>query len=313
MNQFPIFTYKGVLEEDFPFKIKICENEKVNTILHAHEHLQLSYVMLGSCLHYTEGKEFVLTKGDLLSIPPSLEHKLTALDNQPVKLVQIDFMPHCISENLKDLSRMHDFVDFAYIEPFVSEFNVVPKLYFAAQQQLQLEHSIATLLSEWNQRQDNYRLAIKAELLKLLVLISREYLRQQTNTGSRQSVSQHREAFFAALRYLDEHCEEELRLEDLAAMSHMAPSYFSSMMKLMTGQSYIEYLTTRRVEKAAELLRTTNLSITEISLQTGYNHPGHFAKMFKRLMGLTPGEFRRNQPVSESSMSYENHCSPGYQ
>lgn len=295
MKHFPIYPYKGVLDEDFPFKISIRENELVNTILHAHEHLQLSYVMSGSCLHYTVGKEFVLTKGDLLSIPPTLEHQLTARAGMPVKLIQIDFMPHCISENMRDISLMHHFVDFGYIQPFVSEENVVPKLQFAAQNQIQLEQMIENLMTEWTAKEDNYRLAIKAELLKLLVAIGRHYTRRKDGKGDQPKTAYHREDFYKAVQYIDDHFDEELKLEDLAAMSHMAPSYFSSIMKLLTGQSYMEYLTALRIKRAAELLRTTNLSIIEISMRAGYNHLGHFTKMFKKMTGVTPGEFRRHQ------------------
>ncbi|ANE45087.1 hypothetical protein SY83_00485 [Paenibacillus swuensis] len=295
MNEFPIYTYKGVLEENFPFKISVREGAVVNTILHAHEHLQLCYVMTGSCLHYTVGKEFNLTKGDLLSIPPGLEHRLSNREEWPIQLIQIDFMPHCISENMKDLSLMHTFMDFAYIQPFISEENVLPKLHFAGHKQIQIEGLIGTLLTEWADQEENFQLAIKAELLKLLVMIGREYTRYKEGSGEKQKIAYHHEAFYEAIRYIDKHYDEDLRLEELAALSHMAPSSFSTMLKMVTGTSYIEYVTILRLNSAADLLRTTDLNVTEISLRTGYNHLGHFTKMFKRHTGLTPGEYRKLQ------------------
>ncbi|WP_068603325.1 helix-turn-helix domain-containing protein [Paenibacillus swuensis] len=126
-------------------------------------------------------------------------------------------------------------------------------------------------------------------------MIGREYTRHKKGSGEKQKIAYHHEAFHKAIRYIDNHYDKELRLEELAALSHMSPSSFSSMLKMVTGSSYIDYVTNLRLKSAANLLRTTDLNVTEISLRTGYNHLGHFTKMFKRHTGLTPGEYRKLQ------------------
>lgn len=99
-----------------------------------------------------------------------------------------------------------------------------------------------------------------------------------------------------AVRYIDEHLQEPLRLKDIADQVHMNPSYFSVLFKEKTGITYSDYVTRRRMQRAKELLVKTDLPIRDIAQKVGYVHVKYFNKTFKEFENCSPGEYRkRNQ------------------
>ena len=80
---------------------------------------------------------------------------------------------------------------------------------------------------------------------------------------------------------------------DLAAEAALEPKYFCRVFRQITGRTPINYLNYYRVECAAELLCTTQGSITDIALECGFGDVSYFSRMFRRYKGQTPGQYRR--------------------
>lgn len=96
-----------------------------------------------------------------------------------------------------------------------------------------------------------------------------------------------------AKQYIAEHySDSELSLSDVLEQVGASKSYFSSVFKLKTEQTFVEYLTNIRIERAKALLRQTSLRTYEIADQTGFSDPHYFSVIFKRYTGQTPREFR---------------------
>lgn len=84
----------------------------------------------------------------------------------------------------------------------------------------------------------------------------------------------------------------EISLNSLAAYVNISPSHFSTIFSQETGDTFIEYLTSIRIKKAMEFLKTTNRKSSDIAYSIGYNDPHYFSYLFKRVTGLTPKEYR---------------------
>ncbi len=84
----------------------------------------------------------------------------------------------------------------------------------------------------------------------------------------------------------------EFSLNMIAGYIGISSSYFSSIFKQGTGQSFVEYLTKVRIDHACELLKCTTLRTSEISEKVGYNDPHYFSTAFKKIMGQSPTEFK---------------------
>jgi two-component system response regulator YesN len=116
----------------------------------------------------------------------------------------------------------------------------------------------------------------------------------------RDSQVRHQRALIVhqAKAYIDTHfINPDLSLSKVAAHVNLSPSHFSAVFSRETGQTFKEYLTRLRIERAKELLRTTNLKSFEVAYQSGYNDPHYFSYIFRKNTGLSPQQFR-SQPQS---------------
>jgi two-component system response regulator YesN len=104
---------------------------------------------------------------------------------------------------------------------------------------------------------------------------------------------QHAKLIQRAKNYIDQYyMETDLSLNDVATLINLSPSHFSTVFAQETCQTFKDYLTEVRIQKAKELLRTTLLRSSDISYQVGYNDPHYFSFVFKKNTGFSPSEFR---------------------
>ena len=95
-----------------------------------------------------------------------------------------------------------------------------------------------------------------------------------------------------ALRYIADHYSEHLTLERVAEEVQLSPSYFSTLFRQIVGTSFREYLCKIRVEESKRLLLSTDYSLADIAISMGFPDQSYFCKVFKQLVGITPGKFR---------------------
>lgn len=95
-------------------------------------------------------------------------------------------------------------------------------------------------------------------------------------------------------RYMQEHLCEEISLSILSKEFHLNPQYVSQLFKNEIGVGFLTYLTNVRLEKAKKLLVSTSLSIAKVAEQCGYSDYRVFTKVFKKMEGITPSQFRRD-------------------
>ncbi len=109
-----------------------------------------------------------------------------------------------------------------------------------------------------------------------------------------------------ALKFIDENLDVKLSLEAIAKAAHYSPFHFHRIFKAIIGESLNDYITRRRVEKAAMLLITRKgISISELSLKCGFNSNSAFTRGFKKFYSVSPTEFRRLSPGKFSKISKE--------
>ena len=94
------------------------------------------------------------------------------------------------------------------------------------------------------------------------------------------------------LDYLDTHYSENITLEEAANIACFSKFYFTRLFKQYTNQTLYDYLSTKRIKAAEQMLIIPNLPITEISLKAGFSSLSSFNRTFKRLKGCSPSEYR---------------------
>jgi AraC family transcriptional regulator len=104
-----------------------------------------------------------------------------------------------------------------------------------------------------------------------------------------------RRKLLAVVEYIEENLDASLTLEQMAAVTHLSAYHFARQFKMATGLPPHQYVIARRVERAKQLLQPGgNLSLAEIAVSAGFSDQSHFSQHFKRVVGVTPRQFRKS-------------------
>ncbi|HZG75516.1 MAG TPA: AraC family transcriptional regulator, partial [Paenibacillus sp.] len=95
-----------------------------------------------------------------------------------------------------------------------------------------------------------------------------------------------------AKQYIADRYTSDISLEEAAGHVHLHPQYFSKLFKQQTGESFTDYVTRLRIEKAKTLIASGSFSLKEICFEIGYKDPNYFSRVFKKVTGFTPTEYR---------------------
>ena len=100
-----------------------------------------------------------------------------------------------------------------------------------------------------------------------------------------------------AIHYVEHNYQNNISVEDIAAVCGLNRSYFGKIFKLGVGKTPQEFLLNYRMSKAAELLKLTQLSINDIGIAVGYDNSLHFSRAFKNIYGISPREWRNQNKM----------------
>ena len=97
----------------------------------------------------------------------------------------------------------------------------------------------------------------------------------------------------AAMRYIDEHYREDIKIDNIAKAQHISRKYLCAVFYKHMGMSTKEYLLSRRVEAASSMLLNTDMTVSEISAKVGYGDYTQLSRLFKKKMGMSPKQYRK--------------------
>lgn len=126
-----------------------------------------------------------------------------------------------------------------------------------------------------------YRTALKTQFLKLFTEIE-NYADKQNKRPIRM-----------AIQYVEQNYNKKIDLNTVSEYAKLSPVYFSHMFKKETGENFTDYLNGYRIKMAKQLLKNSDLSVKEISARVGFQDPQYFSKLFKKMAGLKPIEYRK--------------------
>jgi two-component system response regulator YesN len=95
-----------------------------------------------------------------------------------------------------------------------------------------------------------------------------------------------------AKRFIADNYANDISLDEVSGRVDVSPYYFTRLFKEETGETFLEYLTQLRIEKAKEMIKDPNASIKDICTKVGYADPNYFSRIFKKAVGMTPTEYR---------------------
>ena len=129
-----------------------------------------------------------------------------------------------------------------------------------------------------------------------LLSVFADHLAIKGNQIALQQSSAEPPAITKAKQFIEEHHTDELSLSQVAASVHTSTFYFCKLFKKATGINFTEFVSRVRAEKAKNLLLNPNLRVSEIAYAVGFQSLTHFNRVFKKIMGQSPTEYRGQLP-----------------
>jgi len=126
------------------------------------------------------------------------------------------------------------------------------------------------------------------------ISLSVETVPQKVESGL---TSQQDRLILSAKSYINSNYMNPITLIEVANKFHLTEHYFGQIFKSISGETFMTYLTTVRLEKACDLLNNPSLMVYKVSELIGYTDSKHFTKVFKKSFGITPSEYRRKISV----------------
>ena len=110
--------------------------------------------------------------------------------------------------------------------------------------------------------------------------------------------------------FLAQNLADDVDLNTIAARASLSPYYFTRQFTAMIGMPPYRYLITLRIQRAAELLRGSDLTVTQILHRVGFHSPSHFTTTFRRHMGMSPTAYRRRYDFERNANRFSQSVDP---
>lgn len=253
---------------------------------HRHNYVEMVYMVSGFTRHKVNGNEVILRQGELLLMNQHATQEIfPAREND----IAVNFMilPEFFDSVLMMLgtenSMLRDFI----VDCLKSTSGHVDYLHFQVADVLPVQNLIENLIYSLLSDEEQYR-QLNQTTVGLLFLHLLQHTSQLTIGGDRFED----EVMMKVLSLIEDHYKDG-ELSDLCDELDTDLYTISRIIKRRTGRNYIDLLQEKRLKYAAYLLSTTELPVTDISADVGYNNFSYFYKIFKKEYGITPKEYRK--------------------
>ena len=270
---------------DFPFRV-FC-NRDILTPSHCHNEIEILCVLENSMLCTINGIAYTLKKDDIAVIPSGDIHNV--VPSEHFRLV-VQFRPELLESKHggEDITNIYEALDSMERVSTRWKPSTAKKFRRALEELRNMEFA---------KTDTAYRLKIKSLLYDLVCVIMSEVPKSTEHEGKNklmqnQKVLKNLERIF---RYVQENYTQSISLGSAAAILHYSPNYFANVWKRYTGVPFHKYLNAYRIGRATFLLNDTELSVSEIAGQSGYDSIKSFNRVFKTVTGMSPSDYRKKR------------------
>ncbi len=152
---------------------------------------------------------------------------------------------------------------------------------------------VRSIIDEYERKRDGYAIAVKSHILWLFVLLLRGHVKRVLRSSEYNARVLAARRYQQALDFIDHNFQQDITLEQLARMSSVSPPHFCRQFKALTGKTLSQYVNGKRIDRAAELLSTAAVNVSEAAAQCGFDDFNYFSRMFRRYKNMSPSQYRK--------------------
>lgn len=240
---------------------------------HHHNDYELYFLVSGSRKYFLSTQIFTVQPNQIMLIKPNISHQVTINLNIPYERYVLYISPKMMSELCKEYPSINQTPMTPFFNLSENTFKQTIKLILKLQKETQIQDS-------------HSKDSIKSTLADLLILIHRNNNLSNLSSNKKDARLQN------AIDHIINNYVEPLTLEECAFVACMSPSHFSRVFHKTTALSFKEFLNRIRIDKAIELLESTNYSIADIAQKVGFSTESYFGYIFKKLKKTSPSNYR---------------------
>ncbi len=276
-------------DPSFPLDVRCFAFQKSRSArLTRHDYFELLYVYSGEAQYQIAEKRFVAKRNDLIVINGTSGHRLYKVSKGPFRVIVLYFLPTVLRTGETSVEEMEYLMPFLLQdEHFPNTVSSNPKL------QKQLLDLIVKIHGMLPATSNLSRLAARTCLQMILVSLINHYRKDQYL----EEAFDKREKALRRMRplfdFVETHYAEPIVLAKATEIVGMSKAHFMRSFKKVTGQSFDTYLNHLRIHKAQALLASTDKPIFSVGREVGFCDQSYFGLVFRRLVHVTPREYRR--------------------
>ncbi|WP_026651696.1 AraC family transcriptional regulator [Butyrivibrio proteoclasticus] len=253
--------------------------------LHTHNYVEFIYMCQGETTHIVDGQRITLKEGDLLFLNQHAKQEILPASERDIAvnfMILPAFFDTAFSMMKENDSALKDFL----VSCLTSKDIDGNFLYFKVSEVPQIQNIMENLI--WNMLSDNEGGRMINQVTMGLLFLN---LLEHTDAIRVSRRSYEQEVMFALLRYIDEHFQDAT-LSAFARDQKENEYTLSRMIKKNTGSTFKELLQNKKLTKACELLKNTDIPVADISVMIGYDNTSFFHRLFRRSFGMSPRQYR---------------------
>jgi AraC-like DNA-binding protein len=254
-------------------------------IEHSHDFCELIIVAHGQGLQCLEGMDLPISAGDVFLLQGRQRHYFH--DRKKLQLINVMYDPERIDLPENDLRRMPGYCAMFMLEPtYRKQHRFASRLHLKRMQLARVQAICDEMQHECSEKNNGYEVVLRAKLQELIATLSRAYV--QGDSTETQALLRVGEVIGA----MENDSSKDWKLDELAKIAHMSKNNLLKVFRKATNQTPIDYLLRLRIQRATEMLRLTELTITEIAYIVGFNDSNYFTRQFRKVVNLTPRQYR---------------------
>lgn len=233
---------------------------------------QLLYIAAGKAhFFFQEDKEEIVTAGHMVLYRPKEMQRYVYYAEDQTEVYWV----HFTGNNVKQLLKKYGLPSSEHV--------------FYTGTSPEYQRLFRKMIQELQLCKPNYEELLAMLLQQIFILISRQsFTEQKTNSFAQNEIEY-------ATHYFSEHYNKDISIEDYAASRNMSTSWFIRMFKQYNRITPMNYILSIRIANAQNLLETTHYNVTEIASIVGYDNPLYFSRLFKKQVGFSPSEYRKQR------------------
>lgn len=267
--------------------------------LHNHRFFELVYIIEGSAYHTLAGQTVKVGRGDYFIVDYGSSHDYSR--SSQLKIMNCLFLPELIDQTLSDCRSIDELMNRCLIRYYKKFSSYTPADQIFKDEDGKVFQLLLDMQQEYEERLAGADEVLRGKLLEIFILTMRKLMvvnqNQEICVEDQQS-----DMVLQLLAYLKGSFHRHSLLADFSLRYHYNSQYVSRRFKQETGCNISEYVQRLRVAKSCELLTGSSLSIEEISRAVGYEDVKFYNQLFRRLLHLSPREYRKMTQKSKNML-----------